>query len=114
MISKYFNNSKHQWNENKRYLYFDLGNGKDSGQIIIGQKDSRYGDFFEHFPDVQDEKVKESCSMPEALSKQDLNINRLMALHASNLLWKLFRKGKLECCGMYINGNTNQIAEIAS
>jgi PRTRC genetic system ThiF family protein len=112
MISKWFHHKKHEWNENITYLYIDLGNGKDTGQIIIGKKDSRYGDFFEHFPNVKDEKTKETCSMAEALTKQDLNINRLMALHASNLFWKMFRKGKLDCCGMYINASNNQIAEI--
>lgn len=112
MISKWFKaTSKRNWDENKKYFYFDLGNGKDTGQIIISDN-GRYGDFFEHFPNVQDDKVKATCSMADSLTRQDLNINRLMALHASNLFWKMFRKGKLDCCGMYINASNNQIAEI--
>lgn len=111
VISKWFKSTTSNFDERKRYMYFDLGNGKDTGQIIISDN-GRYGDFFEHFPNVEDDKVKATCSMADSLTRQDLNINRLMALHASNLFWKMFRKGKLDCCGMYINASNNQIAEI--
>ena len=56
-------------------------------------------------------KVKEkdsgpSCSLAEALEKQDLFINSTLAQLGCNILWKMFRNGMIEHYGLYLNLST--------
>lgn len=85
------------------FYWLDLGNLADTGQVILG------GHGLPHVVDVlpQIKQVKErdapSCSMAEALSKQDLFINSTVAGYAGQLLWQLLRKGVLTHHGYFIN-----------
>jgi hypothetical protein len=47
-----------------------------------------------------------SCSLQEALSRQDLFINQWMATCALEILWKMFRYGQIKVHGTFINLNT--------
>jgi len=63
------------------------------------------------FPDMVDASLdakddKPSCSVAEALQKQSLVINNTMANEVFNLLWMLFRNGKLNYSGKFINLET--------
>ena len=56
-------------------------------------------------------RVKESdsgpsCSLAEALKKQDLFINSTLAQLGCNILWKMFRHGMIEHHGLYLNLET--------
>lgn len=53
-----------------------------------------------------------SCSLVEALEKQSLFINRAMALHGLNLLWKLFRTARLEAHGVFVNLATDRTSPL--
>ena len=44
-----------------------------------------------------------SCSLAEALEKQDLFINSTLAQMGSSLLWNLFRNGMTEIRGLFLN-----------
>ncbi len=44
-----------------------------------------------------------SCSLPEALDKQDLYINSSLAQMGCSLLWSLFRHGMTENRGFFHN-----------
>jgi hypothetical protein len=47
-----------------------------------------------------------SCSLAEALEKQDLFINSTLAQLGCDLLWKMFRHGMIEHRGLYLNLET--------
>lgn len=56
-------------------------------------------------------KVKEvdqgpSCSLAEAINKQDLFINSTLAQLGMNILWKLFREFMITSHGLYLNLET--------
>lgn len=90
--------------------WLDMGNGQYGGQIILGQVGERkeLPNIGELFPETIDSKLDAkdetpSCSMAEALEKQSLFINRAMALYGLNLLSDLFRQGKIDYHGVFVN-----------
>jgi PRTRC genetic system ThiF family protein len=102
-------------------MWLDCGNEQRYGQIVLGAiTDDEmvlpsvadiYPEIIDPFKDSED--TGPSCSLPEALAKQDLFTNRLIANTACNLLWKLFRYGETEVHGAFVNVEnmrTNPIA----
>lgn len=63
--------------------------------------------------DDEDKDKTPSCSLAEALSKQDLFINSIMAQYACNLLWKMFREASINYHGLYVNLETLNINPIS-
>lgn len=101
------------------YYWMDIGNTKNTGQIILGTiaKSDIKEDHVSELPTVleylkgkKDKKDdnKPSCSLVEALSKQDCYINKMMATLACNMLWTMFRKARLEYRGIYFNSENLQ------
>ena len=93
--------------------WLDMGNAQHGGQVILGQVGR--GKVLPHVGDLNpdainadlDEKDETpSCSMAEALEKQSLFINRAMALYGLNLLSDLFRYGKIDYHGVFVNLKT--------
>ena len=88
-----------------RTLWCDLGSGADNGQVILGH----LGDAKDRVPNVYDfyadqlrAPIKDdlpSCSMEEALARQSLPVNRVVADLALNLLYHLIRNGSLDYHG---------------
>ena len=85
----------------------DFGNTKDSGQVVLGTlKDVRqpksenyitvaHLDTITDMWDlslVNEEESGPSCSLAEAIKKQDLFINSTLAQLGADLLWKLFSR----------------------
>lgn len=103
--------------ETRNYYWLDLGNGRTTGQAILGsspikQPKSQMFETIEQLPTVtqmykltsKDEKDSgPSCSLAEALEKQDLFINRTIATAAADILWKLFNPGHIEIHGFFAN-----------
>ena len=103
--------------EKKNYYWLDLGNTQTSGQAVLGSKTIKqpHSTRFESvdcLPTItdmfkltknDDEKSGPSCSLAEALEKQDLFINRAVATEAADLLWKLLRNGHIEVHGFFKN-----------
>jgi PRTRC genetic system ThiF family protein len=116
---------------NPDVLWLDCGNSMSAGQVVLGARQHRVvakasngnggawvpevvstttvlpsvSDLFGETVDVALDAANDgpSCSLPEALRKQDLFTNRHIADAALNILWHLFRYGELEVHGAFIN-----------
>lgn len=111
----------------RRYYWLDLGNQVDRGQVVLGsvgdikQPETTQDETVPHlknvhemfdFREIKDEDSGPSCSLAEALRKQDLFINSTLAQLGSALLWKLFSEGKVSYNGVYLNLSTLTTAPI--
>lgn len=96
--------------------YLDCGNSENQGQVVMGQIGNgvtmkrwdrlpSVGDLFPEAvnPELDAGDDAPSCSVADALRKQSLVVNMAMATAAFNLLWTLFREGKLNYSGQFIN-----------
>lgn len=105
---------------NTPLYWMDCGNGLDSGQVLLAtvgklkqpasKKFKTQGKLpmvTEEFGKLlQDSEVSSdipSCSLAEALEKQDLFINTNIANIGASLLWTMFRKGMIRHRGFFIN-----------
>lgn len=107
--------------------WLDLGNGLTTGQVILGEP-RRYGELpktrplrlptvVDLYPDLLDESIPEddsipTCSLAEALERQDLFVCRSVVTFAANLLWNLFRKGGVDNHGHFINLDTGMVTAL--
>jgi PRTRC genetic system ThiF family protein len=105
---------------NQCKYWMDFGNSQFTGQVLLStignikQPNSEKYETVENLPFITEEfgellKVSEveddtpSCSLAEALEKQDLFINSTLAQMGSSLLWNLFRNGLTENRGLFLN-----------
>lgn len=130
MISKNFKlaetTNRNNQLEYRNYYWIDLGNGQKNGQVVIGSTEirqpvsSKYEtvsklkdvDELLHLSKRDEKESGPSCSLAEALSKQDLFINSTLAQLAGALLWKLLQEGYLDMQGVYLNLETMQTRPI--
>jgi PRTRC genetic system ThiF family protein len=106
--------------QNQLYYWLDIGNLHKTGQTIIGtmipikqpkpaekiETTSNLKTVLKKFPQltkIKEENQGPSCSLAEALSKQDLFINSTLAQFGCNLLWKMFKEGMLRYHGCFVN-----------
>lgn len=103
----------------KPCYWLDLGNAEQTGQAIlatIGEHRQPASDRFRtiaHLPFVtdeygeilrsQDDTDLPSCSLAEALERQDLFINPSIVQPAASLLWRLFRQGYVQQRGFFFD-----------
>jgi PRTRC genetic system ThiF family protein len=105
---------------NRPRYWLDFGNNQHTGQVLLStigtilQPNSEKYETVASLPFVTDEfgellKQSEeqdetpSCSLAEALEKQDLFINSSLAQMGCSLLWNLFRYGMTENRGFFFN-----------
>lgn len=105
---------------NRPRYWMDFGNSQFSGQVLLStigtvrQPKSEKYETVENLPFVteefgellrnsEQEDDTPSCSLAEALEKQDLFINSTLAQMGSSLLWNLFRNGLTENRGFFLN-----------
>lgn len=115
------------YDDKKKFYWLDFGNTRESGQVILGtlrdiqQPESVEYETVKHLDSitemydltlVNEEESGPSCSLAEAISKQDLFINSTLAQLGCNLLWKLFSMGRLDMQGMFLNLNTMNVNPI--
>jgi len=104
--------------------WLDLGNRATDGQFVIGNPREWAGDgpgrlptVLEHFPELADESVPEddapSCSVAEALERQSLFVNRVVASSALALLFDLLGRGSIGHAGAFINLASGHAVPIA-
>lgn len=110
----------------KTPLYWmDFGNAQTTGQVILGTvqkkipqpKSKQYQTVgslkviteYVKYSAVKVEDSGPSCSLAEALQKQDLFINSTLAQLGCNILWKMFRQGMIEQQGLYMNLDTMKV-----
>jgi PRTRC genetic system ThiF family protein len=95
--------------------WLDLGNNADSGQFILGEPLNernrrarlRLRSASELYPEIVDASLdndgQPSCSAIEALERQEPFVNSTLAQHALALLAQLFRYGKINYHGGFVN-----------
>lgn len=105
------------------YYWMDFGNMTDRGQVVIGTvvniKQPKESEFdckeslatidklhADIFKDNKNDNQGPSCSLAEALNKQDLFINTNLANMGLDILWKMFRELKITYHGCYVNLET--------
>lgn len=118
-----------KYTDSKTPIYWlDFGNSQASGQVVLGTVPRKIKQPVSHiyetvsslkvvtrlvrYSKVKDEDSGPSCSLAEALEKQDLFINSTLAQLGCNLLWKMFRHGMLEHHGLYLNLATLKVNPI--
>jgi PRTRC genetic system ThiF family protein len=105
--------------------WLDLGNSADSGQFVLGQPQNgrnrrspnRLRTAPEIFPELSDELLDAtdgpSCSAVEALERQEPFVNQTLAQHALALLTRLFRYGRIDHHGAFVNIAQNRVQPLA-
>lgn len=104
-------------------LWLDLGNDAEVGQAVLGEplpereRDYRYRlpTVLELFPSMRTDPPATntpSCSLVEAITRQDLYINELVVATAANLLWQLFKHGELSVSAVFINCRTHTVTPL--
>lgn len=103
--------------------WMDLGNRASDGQYLIGcpsrattKNHRRLPTVLEYFPELADDSFADddapSCSVVEALERQSLFINRVVASHALALLFDLLGRGSIGHAGAFINLASGQTVPI--
>lgn len=103
--------------------WMDLGNRASDGQYVIGcparaarTDDRRLPTVLETFPELADANVRDddapSCSVAEALERQSLFVNRVVASHALALLFDLLGRGSIGHAGAFVNLASGQAVPI--
>lgn len=109
----------------KPVYWMDFGNSYNTGQVVLStispvtQPASKKFNTIATLPMITDEfkalllsqadNNEPSCSLAEALDKQDLFINSELAGRGASLLWQLFRKGYTGNRGFFINLEENTV-----
>jgi PRTRC genetic system ThiF family protein len=107
------------WERTKSLYWLDIGNAQNTGQAVLStieeikQPNSNLyrtvsnlpmvTDEFKELLEVETDNNEPSCSLAEALEKQDLFINATLANMGASLLWKLFREGMTQYRGFFLN-----------
>ncbi|WP_234733420.1 PRTRC system ThiF family protein [Tellurirhabdus bombi] len=122
-IAKTLRSAVRQYGEYHRdcpKYWLDFGNDQFTGQVILATvgtlkqpKSKKYRPVgsLPFVTDLYGEELAKgeattntpSCSLAEALEKQDLFINSTLANMGSSLLWSLFRNGMTENRGFFLN-----------
>lgn len=107
--------------------WMDLGNRAADGQVVLGIPawnpahkcyPFRLPTVLELFPEIGtdtralDKNNGPSCSLAEALERQELFINQLVATQALQLLWQIFRHGKTHWHGAFVNASNGRITPL--
>ena len=115
-----------EFNEHYNFYWLDLGNGQRTGQAILGsnripQPESNEYAPVEYLPvmtevfnlsKTADKDSGPSCSMAEALSKQDLFVNSVLVQTAASLLWSLLTDMAIDVRGFFVNLDTYRTCPI--
>jgi len=116
-ILKYSNRTHHR--DDPKY-WMDFGNSTCTGQVVlstVGKIQQPKSEKFEtvaclpfvteEFGELLNQSEQQdnmpSCSLAEALEKQDLFINSALAQMGCSLLWNLFREGMTANRGFFLN-----------
>jgi PRTRC genetic system ThiF family protein len=109
------------------YYWLDLGNRAADGQVVLGvppaSKDHetyayRLPTVLELFPELASaEKLLDrdpgpSCSLAQALERQELFVNQAVATPALQLLWQIFRTGRTSWCAAFVNCATGRMTPL--
>ncbi|MEG1544002.1 MAG: PRTRC system ThiF family protein [Tannerellaceae bacterium] len=126
-IANAIRNGSNSIDHKQKMYWMDFGNGANHGQVVLGTlgrieqpKSEKYETVSEmkvitelfDLSQVNEEESGPSCSLAEALRKQDLFINSTLAQLGCALLWKLLSAGSIDYQGMYLNLDTMKVNPI--
>lgn len=128
IYAKFKKRVSHALPDGKKYYWMDFGNGNNFGQVVLGSKvldiKSKFEkfkhvkrlptvfDLYPSFKDAEDDNSGPSCSVAEAIEKQDLFVNSMLAQVGCNILWKLIKEGSIEYNGAFMNLKTMSVKPI--
>lgn len=112
--------SKKRFHRDAPKYWLDFGNSQNTGQVILSSigeikqpKSEKYTpvaslpmiteEFGELLKQSEQQDDSPSCSLAEALEKQELYINATLAQMGCSLLWNLFRQGMIQNKGFFLN-----------
>lgn len=113
--------------QGETFYWLDLGNRAADGQVVLGipaldddheAYTFRLPTVLELFPELQkagnvlDTDPGPSCSLAQALERQELFINQAVVTPALQLLWQIFRYGGTSWCGAFVNLRTGRMNPI--
>lgn len=104
----------------KPYYWMDFGNMRDRGQVVMGTMQKikqpaktqhiavdQLATIDKLHPEIFHKNISDdqgpSCSLAEALGRQDLFINTNLANMGLGILWKMFRELHIKYHGLYVN-----------
>jgi len=103
----------------RTHYWMDIGNRKDIGQVIMGNyqkhpqlKLPNVVEFFDGYGEGPDDDNTPSCSLAEALEKQDLFINSFVTNVAAKLLWDILTLTEFDWHGAFINTRNLNIKKL--
>lgn len=101
----FYEDSKEYLDFRKPYYWLDFGNSSTFGQAILASVDRELKNVFDFHPEMEanEDPNEPSCSMIEALEKQDLLINSTLANLGMNMIWRMFRELEVSYNGLYLN-----------
>jgi len=93
----------------RQMIWIDCGNNAATGQVVLGAKVNQQiqlpsvADLFPEVTSAEQDATDTapSCSLEEALERQDLMINPTIANSAVTLLWQMLRFGELSVHGVF-------------
>jgi len=111
----------------KPFYWMDLGNRSADGQVVLGIPawnaehaafEYRLPTVLELYPELEtaqkrlDRHNGPSCSLAQALERQELFVNQAVVTPALQLLWQIFRYGRTSWCGAFVNLATGRTAPL--
>jgi PRTRC genetic system ThiF family protein len=112
----------------KPLYWMDLGNRAADGQVILGVPiwneahaalEYRLPTVLDFYPELEtaghvfdDQDAGPSCSLAQALERQELFVNQAVVTPALQLLWLVFRYGRTQWCGAFVNLATGHMSPL--
>lgn len=94
--------------QEEQHFVIDCGNEKNFGQVLLWDRTRALKDFFEYYDikEFEEESDTPSCSMEEAISKQSMFINSVIANMTGILVEELLENEKIYYQGIAVNLET--------
>lgn len=90
------------------FIWIDLGNDRNSGQVILSFKDAKDKSLptcVDLFPDMKDNPEEPSCSMRESLKRQSFTINKIIVNFAMKMISELLIDKQIGYSQLFYNGD---------
>jgi len=127
ILLRYVANEQDNVRESPSY-WLDFGNGRDFGQVFLStlqsieQPSSKeynpvptlpiFTQEYRQWLESIDDRDGPSCSTAEALSRQDMFVNPILANCGCRLLWRLLIEGKTTTRGIFVNAGEYKMVPV--
>ena len=88
--------------EDDTYI-IECGNARASGQIILGQKKGDLPNPYDEYPELTQGREPKGEGCLDPYYKQDLPVNRQVAVYVQQLIWNLLRKHEISHRGVFFD-----------